>query len=421
MKIYWKVCVACLLLFAFLVPALAQDLEERVETLETWMKEPPQYIKSYEGDKIKIGGELEFEFVKTQDDEDLPADDPLGRFQVDKLRLKAKVKARDDIEFKLKLDFEIDEIAIDEAYLTMEDIVVSGQEISFGLQDRFISDSIERWTEGSPMARTAFYRYPDLGIQYKGKYESVYWCASVTNGLVLYKEETKLVLPEDLEEGEEIEEETEIKLNTKQIGEDNDKRDKIIRDDTTTKDPNVNKQVGIGLGLASNLRDYGFLDVLVFGYFSKLCDNDLEALSTLPDAPEAEDNEDKTQGRYGANLAYTKDALEVYSQYVKAQDSFLLRHSWFVQASYKLDLDLKYLKAIQPLVRYGEYRTNQTPQPGTKKRKYLTWDRKRCTIALLNHIEERVILKLEYTLNDEETGDDKPKNDEFLAQLEYEF
>jgi len=388
MKIHWKVCFASFLLFAFLIPALAQDIEERVETLETWMKEPPQYIKSYEGDKIKIGGELEFEFVKTQDDEDFPADDPLCRFQVDKVRLKAKAKARDDIEFKFKLDFEIDEIAIDEAYLTMEDIVVSGQEISLGLQDRFISDSIEKWTEGSPMARTAFYRYPDLGIQYKGKYESVYWCASLTNGLV---------------------------LDDKKIGEDGADWNKIIRDDTITKDENVNKQVGIGLGLAPHLGDLGFLDVLVSGYFSRLSDDDLDIVNALPDAPVG--NDDRTQLRFGANLAYTKDALEIYGQYVKAEDSFLLRHCWFVQASYKLDLDLRYLKTIQPLVRYGEYCTDQTPQVGEP----LTWDRKRYTIALLNHIEERVILKLEYAINDEITGGDKPKNDEFLAQLEYEF
>ena len=396
MKIHWKVCFASLLLFAFLIPALAQDLEERVETLEMWMKEPPQYIKSYEGDKIKIGGELEFEFVKTQDDEDFPLGpkNPEGRFQVDKVRLKAKAKARDDIEFKFELDFEIDGVEIDETYLTIKDIVASDQEISLGLQDRFISDSIERLTEGSPMARTAFWRYPDLGIQYKGKYESVYWCASLTNGLVIYDEDD---------------------LNTKQIGEDKGKRDKIIRDDTKTKDPNENKQVGIGLGLAPNIGDLGFLDVLAFGYFSKLSDDELDALDTLPGAPA--DNEDKTQGRYGANLAYTKDALEVYAQYVKAEDSFLLRHSWFVQASYKLDLALRYLKAIQPLVRYGEYRTNRTPEED----EYLTWDRKRCTIALLNHIEERVILKLEYAINDEKTGGEKPKNDEFLAQLEYKF
>ncbi|MBA7471015.1 hypothetical protein ES707_06307 [subsurface metagenome] len=365
------------------------------------MKEPPQYIKSYEGDKIKIGGELEFEFVKTQDDEAFPADDPIGRFQVDKLRLEAKVKARDDIEFKLKLDFEIEGVELDEGYLTIEDIVPFDQEISLGLQDRFISDSIERLTEGSPMARTAFYRYPDLGIQYKGKYESVYWCASVTNGLVLGKKD----IGED--KSKDVPKEPGIR-----------RRDTIIRDNTPDpeeKTPNVNKQVGIGLGIAPNLGDLGFLDVLVFGYFSKLCDDDLEALSKLPDAPE--DNDDRTQLRFGANLAYTKDALEVYSQYVKAEDSFLLRHCWFVQASYKLDLDLRYLKAIQPLVRYGEYRTNQT----LTDNKPLTWDRKRCTIALLNHIEERVILKLEYAINDEETGGEKPKNNEFLAQLEYEF
>ncbi len=390
MKIHWKVCFASLLLFAFLIPALAQDIEERVETLEMWMKEPPQYIKSYEGDKIKIGGELEFEFVKTQDDEKFPADDPLCRFQMDKVRFKAKVKARDDIEFKFKLDFEdIDEVELDEAYLTIVDIAPFDQEISLGLQDRFISDSIEKLTEGSPMARTAFWKDPDLGIQYKGRYNTGYWCVSFTNGL---------------------------QLKEKEIGEDKKGRDEIIQDDDKNSDENNSKQVGIGLGLAPNLADLGFLDVLVFGYISKLSDDDLDFLDDeLPGAPA--DNEDKTQLRFGANLAYTKDALEVYSQYVKAQDSFLLRHSWFVQASYKLDLDLKYLKAIQPLFRYGEYRTNRTPEED----EYLTWDRKRTTIALLNHIEERVILKLEYALNDEETGGDKPKNDEFLAQLEYEF
>jgi len=396
MKIHWKVCFVCFILFAFLIPALAQDIEERVETLEMWMKEPPQYIKSYAGDKIKIGGELEFEFVKTQDDEDFLALNPEGRFQVDKVRFTAKAKARDDIEFKFKLDFEIDGIAIDEAYLTIEDIVASGQAISLGLQDRFISDSIEKLTEGSPMARTAFYRYPDLGIQYKGKYESVYWCVSVTNGLELGKKDIGEDKSKDVENG---------------IAE----RDTIFRDDTEEKDPNVNKQVGVGLGLAPNLRDLGFLDVLVFGYISKLSDDSLKKVNKLPEAPDP--NDDRTQGRYGANLAYTKDALEVYSQYVKAEDSFLLRHCWFVQASYKLDLDLKYLKAIQPLVRYGEYRTNRTPEEDEP----LTWDRKRYTIALLNHIEERVILKLEYAINDEKTGGDKPKNDEFLAQLEYKF
>lgn len=391
MKIYWKVCFASFLLIAFLIPALAQDIEERVKTLEMWMKEPPQYIKSYEGDKIKIGGELEFEFVKTQDDEDFPADDPLCRFQMDKVRLKAKVKARDDIEFKFKLDFDIDEVEIDEAYLTIEDIIVSDQEISLGLQDRFISDSIEKFTEGSPMARTAFWKDPDLGIQYKGRYNTGYWCVSFTNGLQLKEDQA--------------------------IGEDDAdaERDNIIQDDDKNSDENNSKQVGIGLGLAPNLGDYGFLDVLVFGYFSRLSDDDLDIVNGLPDAPAG--NDAMKQGRYGVNLAYTKDALEVYGQYVKAEDSFLLRHSWFVQASCKLDLGHRYLKAIQPLVRYGEYCTDQTPQVGEP----LTWDRKRYIIALLNHIEERMILKLEYAINDEITGGAKPKNDEFLAQLEYKF
>ena len=78
---------------------------------------------------------------------------------------------------------------------------------------------------------------------------------------------------------------------------------------------------------------------------------------------------------------------------------------------------LRYLRAIQPLFRYGEYCTNQTPDVD----KPLTWNRKRYTLALLNHIEERLILKLEYAINDEETGGEKPDNNEFLAQIEYKF
>lgn len=389
--------------------AKQKSTEERLKVAET--KESLAEMMTALGDKIELGGELEFEYVDTQDDSPNVANNqisapgnPRAHFQMDKIRLKVKVKPDENKEFKFKLDFQdIEEkVSVDEAYFTFKNISPFDSEISLGLKDRFISDTIERYTEGSPLARTAFWRDPDLGIQYSGKKAPFYWHVSLTNGLQLKAKD----IGED------------STSSTTAIGEGMG-RDDILQDDDENEDFNDNKQVGIGLGYNTLLGEWGNVNLLSFAYFSRLSGADLTDFinkSTIfPNYPT--DSIERTQRRYGLNLAYAKDAWETYAQYIRGQDSYLRRYAWMLQTSYKFDLDWRYLKAIQPLFRW-DYYIVRWPHNVVRP---LTWDRKRYTAALLNYINDNLILKLEYAHNREDTGGNSPRNDEFLAQLEYKF
>ncbi|MDP2939917.1 MAG: hypothetical protein Q8O13_07555 [Candidatus Omnitrophota bacterium] len=455
MKKKEKVLVVFLFLIAFLIPTQAQSqdvslereeirreidglkaqinaLEERLKASETKQKSTEERLKVTEtreretlaemmtalGDKIEIGGELEFEYVDTQDDNITPQltstpGNPRGHFQMDKIRLKVKVTPDENKEFKFKLDFQdIEEkVSVDEAYFTFKNIAPFDQKISLGLKDRFIGgDFIEYYTEGSPLARTLFWKDPDLGIQYSGKKSPFYWHLSLTNGLQLK--------PKDIGEDSTI---ATSGANSNTAG-----RDDILQDDDENEDFGDNKQVGVGLGYEANLGEKGILNVLGFGYFSRLTSADLLSTTSgstnylndsndFPTRPA--DNTYNIQRRYGVNLAYTKDAWETYAQYIRAQDSYLRRHVLMLQTSYKFDVGWRYLKAIQPLFRWDYYMVRIPKTPTTP----LTWDRRRYTGALLNHIKENLTLKLEYAHNREDTGGNSPLNDEFLAQLEYKF
>lgn len=389
--------------------AKQKSTEERLKVTETKERETLAEMMTTLGDKIEIGGELEFEYVDTQNDNVTAAltstpGNPRGHFQMDKIRLKVKVTPDENKEFKFKLDFQdIEEkVQVDEAYFTFKNIGPFEQKISLGLKDRFIADTLEYYTEGSPLARTAFWRDPDLGIQYSGKKAPFSWYLSLTNGMQL--------APKDIGEDS-----TTITTGTSKWG----GRDDILQDDDENEDFNDNKQVGIGLGYNTLLGEWGNVNLLGFAYFSRLSGTDLSTYlqdtNYFPNRPS--DNIDRTQRRLGLNLAYTKDAWETYAQYIRAQDSYLRRHVWMLQTSYKFDTNLKYLKAIQPLFRY-DYYIVRWPHNVVRP---LTWDRRRYTAALLNYIKDNLILKLEYAHNQEDTGGNTPRNDEFLAQLEYKF
>jgi len=436
---YFLVLFTSLFLFAFLIPAFAdegelealkkqiqqlqerirvleekqkqappsvQELQEKVKTLEEKQKVPLAELRSKLGDLLAIGGDVRVNFTAAQDH---PSDDAAtystfksnkhSRFELDKLRLKIGVKPTENIEFKSKIDFEgeNDKVKVTEGYLNFKNISPFDQWLCFGLKRRIIDEHFERITASSPIARTAFWKYGDVGVQYGGEYKSIYWRASVTNGMV---------------------------LDTKQIGEDNGTRDKIIIDNKGDTDNNNNKQVGLGLGYKANLGTKGALDVLGFGYLSKLSSSDItNALTTskFPNAPTGSTGTgttDKTQRRLGVSAVYDKDDFELAGQYFRAQDSFLRRHVWFLHATYTFDTNFKYLKAIQPLFRFDKYVVRW---PHNVSYPY-TWNRDRFTLALINHIRrDTLFLKIEYAWNREKTGADQPANDELLMQLQYKF
>ncbi|MFH1772106.1 MAG: hypothetical protein ABH872_04745 [Candidatus Omnitrophota bacterium] len=391
-----------------------RSLQEKVSALEVMQKDPPQYITSYKGDLIKIGGKVEINYHDPQDSDSDPNPgfneiNGRARFMMDEIRLQAKVKASKNISAKIKVDFEADnEVNLDEAYMTIEDFAPYESVVQVGLQDPFYADALEYYTQTSPLARTAYWKYPFLGVQYFAKADPFYFRTFVTNGYV---------------------------LDDKNVGKQSGDVNGILADGNTMDADvgNINTDnhfdFSVGLGYHNYLGELGDIDLLVWGYFGKVSNTDIDAWldgTVFIDRPEESGDfiqGSQTKRRLGVNLAYAKDALEFYAQYIRSQDSYLRRYAWTLQTNYRVDVGMKYLDAVMPLYRYSYYGVGERANVGSVALDEYpqSWNRIQHTIALQNFITDKVMLSLEYNINKEKTGGDEPRNNEFLAQLRYKF
>ena len=101
-----------------------------------------------------------------------------------------------------------------------------------------------------------------------------------------------------------------------------------------------------------------------------------------------------------------RDGLHLLANWIEAVDGDdFERTSWFGQAAYRYSFPYRliadrYMRSVTALVRYGEWETNldkEVALPGT-------WDRERLLLALITEVTREVEIKVEYTLNWENTG-----------------
>lgn len=361
-----------------------KTLDERINALEK--KTTEAWLPSLKGEKIKIGGELEFEYRDVQNEKGHAAgstDNPYGQFQIDKFELYLEAKLDDNITLYTEIKTDPDKTTLDEAHVTFSNLPFDSY-LRLGLQDRFIKPS--RKIETYPIAGTAFWRDVDIGIELGGEIKPFYYRLSLTNGL---------------------------RLSTKEIGED--ASFKIIQDDDDNRDYNNSKEIGIGIGYKDKFLKDHKIDLLLFSYLSSLSDADVSFLKT--NLPGYTSNKD-TNILVGGSLEYRFKELTLFSQYINSKDGDLKRHAWYIQPSYKFKIEgIKYLQAIEPLYRYEDYDVNH-PLSASKS---ATWDRKRNTFAAILDIVDNIKIKLEYNINDEDTGGADVKNNEFIGQLEVKF
>ncbi len=366
--------------------AKPEKLEERVTALEKRVDNG--LLPSLKGKKFRIGGEFEFEYRKTQNEKGHPAGStniPYGQFQIDKFDLDIEAKLTDDITLFAQIEAEPDDkTELDEAHVTFSNIIPESY-LRVGLQERFIRPS--RKTETYPLAGNAFWRDKDIGIEIGGDLKPFYYRLSVSNGL---------------------------QLKGKEIGEDA-SFDKIMQDDDDNRDYNNSKEIGVGLGYRNEFIKGHNLDILLFYYFSRLSDSDVTFLkSNLPGYA----LDKKTKNFYGGNLKYEFSDISLFGQYIHAKDGELKRDIWYVQPSYKFKIKgLKYLSAVEPLYRYERYKVDYAKSVT----KPYSWDRGRNTVSVIADIIKDLKLKLEYNINDEDTGGAKVRNNEFVGQMEIKF
>jgi hypothetical protein len=339
-------------------------------------------LSSIKEKKFEIGGELELEYVNTEND--VSTEEPNPHFQLDKLVLKPKVSFNEDIQLKAEIDIDQSSAEVTNCYIQFSEIPFLNY-IKVGLEDRFIS--MNRKTESYPLAGNSFWRDEELGIFMYKEYKPFYAHFSVSQGL---------------------------EIDSKQVGEDSSY--KMFHDNTRTSNYVGIKEAGLGLGVKKELGKLGALDILLFGYTGKLSNEDIgELKSLLSDYSSNNDNQYKS----GLNFNYKIQNFNLSAQYIQARDGSLDRDVWYIQPSYKIELpfNFKYLKDYECLVRYGKYNID-TQRSFSKP---ATWDREELTFGVIAEVKKDVKLKTEYCINDEKTGSSKVNNDEFLMQLEVKF
>ncbi|HDS09020.1 MAG TPA: hypothetical protein ENN73_02230 [Firmicutes bacterium] len=336
---------------------------------------------SLKGMEFTLGGELEYEYVDTENDAGI--DNPVGHFQLDKFTLTPKIKVSENIMLEALLLFSSAGAYCSEAYAVFSNLPIFNSRLKIGLDDRFINDIPRPRTEGYALIDTAFALDDDFGITWYGEYNSFLWFLSLTNGL---------------------------ELDTKSTFEDNSYH--IFHDNRPVKEKNENKEVGLGLGLNNGFGSDSSLFILGFFFKGRLNEDEKDLLIDI-DRELVTGSDDSSF--YGVSAEYKLNKLTLSGKYISGLDSGLKRDGWFFQIYF--DLNLSPSSSITPLFRYGVLNNNLENDPAEP----LTWDRDNTTVALLITLVPGVILKTEYYINNEETGDAGVDNDELLIQLEIKF
>ena len=361
------------------------DLEQKVEKLpEKIAKVKETGFISPKNWHFDLGGELEFEFVQTADEAGPlgSTNEPDPHFQIDQLYIYPKVRYKDFALFSADIDITGTDAFIEEAWARFFGLPYNTW-VEVGLNDQFIAN-IDRKTEAEILIESAFYRDDEMGVTIGGEpLDWLYWKLSVTNG------------PE---------------LATKQPSEDS--SFPIIHDNRNLKNANDQLFLGAGVGFKSNLGDYGKIDFLPYYYNGSLSNKDILFLQAIPGYGTSVDD-DKT--RYGFNIRYDIDRFTLIAQLLEATDGTLDRTGWFAQPSYKIPVEGRdWFNVFELFYRYNNLKVD-LPNVTSDS---LTWDREQHVFALLIDIFKNTKLKLEYYVNEEDTGGANVDNNEFMTQVE---
>ena len=358
-----------------------EALKKRISSLEENSK---RGFLSRKKKWFELSGELELEYRQTTGD--APGlDKQVDYMGIDKVVLSPKIKIDENVKLSLSFIYNTDGTELDKAYMTFKKLWL-GSSLVVGLDDRFFyRGGTQRKTEGSPLIRSAYFRGTEYQLTWSGKKNIFNWHVSLSQGMQLGK---------------------------KQASEDSSYKFLADRSQDKKGEHNQNKAVSAGLGAKSRIGKSGKYDVMAFVYNAKLSEEDIAVLQGITGYGADEDADSKTiTGMY---FTYQQGGFDFDTSYVKSKDGKLDRNGWYIRTAYKVsDYDF--------VLRYDELNVDLNAVEGTSFSQTATWDRTQTTAAVIIDLYKYTKLKLEYYLNDEETGGDDVSNDEFLAQLEVKF
>jgi hypothetical protein len=372
-------------------------------------------LPTKKGEWLQIGGELELEYVDAAHDNNgarevstaVGGTESEGQFQIDKFVLETKANFSEDIYWLQKLEFapsnspDTNTVDIDNSYVMIKNVVdhfgisdPTDTYISLGVQDPFEKRS--RILENYNLLGTAFHRDEQLGIQMGGHWKSLYWRSAVSNSNELSDRS-----PND------------------------DSSDfEIVEDNEQNFDEDTNKEISFGLGFDHDFGDLGAINLLGFYNIAHLSEEDVAFLQTI--SGYSGNFSDEINIERGIRLDYSLAGLRLHGMLINAQDGLMDRQGYAFEISYLLDLPgterngRKFLTGVRPVYEYSQLNVGGgglNPNPIDAR----TWDRGKHVIGVVTDVSKNMKLKLEYAINDEETGNQDVNNNEWLGQLELKF
>ena len=343
-------------------------------------------IESMSGLDIKIGGEVEMEFIDVEgpggfSNRDLTIQRVKTRsphMRIDKAVLAARVDYGENFYYHVEFRFGDFAANVDKHYARLN---VPSMNTRFELGKDRPMVGTSRQTEGYPLIGTAFWK----GREYH------------LTGLTDY----------DL--GNNVQLFSGLSFAMKRpLGTDDAAEDKSFK--MMVYDDHINKDgATFEYGAMAGLKAFGFTGQGWY-YASELIDDfdwktqlgGLPGYDNIADQHNDGNQADLTHFWYGGRIGFDKWNTHLRAEYISSEDGLLPRDGYYVEGSYRFNQP-KFLpiKNIEPIVRYGELNVHRHDNVlGDPE----TWDRKMTTLGLLTRITDNISVKIEYYLLDEDTG-----------------
>jgi hypothetical protein len=371
------------------------------------------FLPSGAGEMFKLKGEMELEFVQTQNEEDFPTgpetdhttDKKKPHLKLDKVVLQPYVYFGKHNFLKLEMVYGHDgdsggDVNLEEYYFQSNYLLGENAPLDMNVWFRIGRD--ERWmkpkrvTESYPILGTIAWRDDELQLVLGIDTDYIYWRGSWGSGM---------------------------DLGDRAIGEDG--SFEVLQDDNNYTTTEQKRELSTGLGFRAG--EEGLNGDLLVYYINDRMNRgeDLDVIDAFPNYHKLESGAPRpNQNRVGSRLTVNAFGARVMGEYLFLQDAMLKRHAWYTMFSYKLKLDgvdingRNWLVGLTPVVRFDNLDVLVDKEETDSR----TWDRWGTTFALIIDLLKHVKLKNEFTVNKEHTGGtNMVRNNEFLTQLEVKF
>jgi hypothetical protein len=233
-------------------------------------------------------------------------------------------------------------------------------------------------------------------------------------------------------------------LGSNEVNFDSARFNDLVQDDRSLESDLALREFGVGFGWRRNFQAFGDISILGFFFDDELRASSIAFLQGTQMTARGPGNaviagygnsNDDGSSRCGVTIEYflpassifassdiktrKRDGLRMIVQWIRGEDGQLERDGWYVQGSYRVSFGKlvakRYFRSFEPIVRYGMLDVDAPSGravglPGT-------WNRQALVIAGILEVTSEVFVKIEYTMNDEDTGGADVDNNELLLQL----